>query len=169
MANCCFHNGSFYGNAETIPPLKKEIKRMIKMEKEKHEGQLPKGCRQKYGWFLDLEIADSDDTSISLSYWCKWSPNLKVLEYICKKFCVDMSFEYEERGNLIVGRAVHQSGEFYDVQVADDILMNEVEEDDETGLVSYKGVEYGSMYDVYDLLLDEAEAKHHNEKSTITY
>lgn len=118
MANNCFNWIRFEGSKTALDRLEKKLKTYDKSQyftewseyvigKGKLDGGV--GFQEKYGtefnvyymygtkWF-DFSM-DGDDNDLILHGDSAWSPPIKLIEEICKKYKLKAEHEYEEPGN----------------------------------------------------------------------
>lgn len=123
MANYCNNWISFVGNKTSLKRLEKKLKTYDKSEyftewceyvigKGKLDGG--KGFKSKYGtefnvyymygtkWF-DFSIEEEDD-NLRIYGNSAWSPPIKFVEEVCKKFKLKAEMDYEEGGCDFGGR-----------------------------------------------------------------
>ncbi|MCH5684610.1 hypothetical protein LWM68_10240 [Niabella sp. W65] len=120
---------------------------------------MPPFIEEDKDWFFAIRW-EAEDT---LYYETKWLPNTEAVKQIAEHFKVDFSYEYEELGCLVYGKAIFENGNLTETCLdSQDFDSYELEE--ETDTYHFEGKEYDSEWEILETLL---ERKIENQLKTI--
>lgn len=151
MANTCINY------LELTEGNKKKFSKMLidLMPESDKEGQLPEIVTKRERFLFDI-----DGDNGLFSFWTKWAPPIDEMEEMGKKLKTSFTLSYEELGCGIFGKYFynHKEDEGFDVCL-DDSEIDQVVEDEESGVYSLRGEIYESQGEALEVLLNEKIAK----------
>ena len=151
MANWCNNTVDFIGSAETFATMAEMFTAMALKETETQQGQLPSFYKKEGGWMHCIGFEDG-----LLYYDTKTCPNTDVVLAIAQHFGVGFTYRYEEMGWQFYGEVTYEDGVMTKVSLEDaDFELYEMVEEETW---KFEGKEYGSEYDILDILLDRKRA-----------
>jgi hypothetical protein len=109
MANWCNNSVTFNGPEENIRALESYLREMEKRCSEQKCGVLPIIQNEpEDGYYFDIYHMDEaefvgENSTVSINYSSKWSPNEKNVYWLACKLKVSFNLHYEESGNKIYG------------------------------------------------------------------
>lgn len=149
MANMCSNTLFFWGDEENLKQMRKTFKKMIEKQSFDNIGVLPGfASRDKKGFFFDIFTIDFE----VIYYETKWVENIEEVLEIAKRYNLNFSLEYEELGNLLVGKTIYQDGNIVEYRLAREDF-DKVIFDEETSKYKFEGGSYESMCDIFNIIL----------------
>lgn len=95
---------------------------------------------------------DIDEEGLEMRFESRWSPMLDDLMYIFKRLKVDVVYYYEELGSGLYGETILKDGKSKTFKMTARDLWEITETDNG---FTYRGKEYGSRYDIMDMIIEE--------------
>jgi hypothetical protein len=149
MANWCNNVVWFEADETTMQQIKEMFLQMAKKEIETDCGQLPPFIEEDKDWFFAIRW-EAEDT---LYYETKWSANTEAVKQIAEHFKVDFTYEYEELGCLVYGKATFENDTLTETCL-DSQDFDSYELDEETNTYHFEGKEYDSEWEILETLLE---------------
>lgn len=149
MANWCNNVVWFEADSTTLQSIKKMFLQMAKKEKKTNCGQLPTFIPEERDWFFAIRWETED----ALYYDTKWSPNTEIVRHIADHYKVGFTYDYEELGCLVYGRATYADSILTDtcLEQAD---FDSFELDEETDTYHFEGKDYDSEWEILETILE---------------
>lgn len=154
MPNWCSNSVTFYGeNAEKVNALFRELQTKQEADIDR-KGVKPDFVDEKptHNPYM-FEIYENYHGKTWWSYDTKWIPNTDDLVDIANKFNCNFEQYYEESGSNIYGKTTYDNGNFDEVSLDDDDF-NMIEHNEKDDLFIYKGESYESIFEIYELILN---------------
>ncbi|MDV3559500.1 hypothetical protein CMU69_08110 [Elizabethkingia anophelis] len=152
MANWCNNTVVFEGTAEAIEQITQLFKTMAEREQKENCGQLPEFVQDTNGDYF-FSISQDNECGGVFQYETKWSPNTEAVKQIAEHFKVDFTYEYEELGCLVYGKATFENGTLMETCL-DSQDFDSYELDEETDTYHFEGEEYNSEWEILETLLE---------------
>jgi hypothetical protein len=133
-----------------------EFERITRQEKAEDCGQLFFDSGESYLFEIALaeEDGDASESSVSVMYDTRWSPNVEDMLTIARERGFNFSLEYEELGNLIFGEVQFAAASNLALErflTGDD--FDRVQETDD-GMYLFEGEEYECSIEAYEKILE---------------
>lgn len=151
MANWCNNMVAFEGSTEAIKQVTELFKAMAEKEKTENAGQLPDFIKDDDGYFFHIDWDEEDEGFFR--YETRWSPNIVIVKKIAERLHLNFTYDYEELGFLVFGRAIYKDGVLNDVCLAD-VDFEAYHYDEKADNYLFEGKTYETEFPILEILLE---------------